>query len=166
MFEIGTVGTILQLLKLPDGTVKVLVEGTHRAKIKKYLDNDKFFEAQAEKIGDSNDDSQEQRALSRAVVTQFEQYIKLNKKIPPEVLVSVNQIDDASKLADTIASHISVKIQEKQELLELSSVSKRLEKFSATWKVRLAFCRLRSEFETALRDKWRKPKGSTTSMSK
>ena len=128
VFEIGTIGTILQLLKLTDGTVKVLVEGTHRAKIKKYLDNDKFFEAEAEKIEDSNDDSQEQRALSRAVVTQFEQYIKLNKKIPPEVLVSVNQIDDVSKLADTIASHIAVKIQEKQELLELSSVSARLEK--------------------------------------
>ena len=128
VFEIGTIGTILQLLKLPDGTVKVLVEGTHRAKIKKYLDNDKFFEAEAEKVEESNEDSQEQKALSRAVVTQFEQYIKLNKKIPPEVLVSVNQIDDVSKLADTIASHIAVKIQEKQELLELSSVSARLEK--------------------------------------
>ncbi len=128
VFEIGTIGTILQLLKLPDGTVKVLVEGTHRAKIKKYLDNDKFFEAEAEKVEDGVGDSQEQKALSRAVVTQFEQYIKLNKKIPPEVLVSVNQIDDASKLADTIASHIAVKIQEKQELLELSSVSERLEK--------------------------------------
>ena len=128
VFEIGTIGTILQLLKLPDGTVKVLVEGTHRAKIKKYLDNDKFFEAEAEKVEESHDDSQEQKALSRAVVTQFEQYIKLNKKIPPEVLVSVNQIDDVSKLADTIASHIAVKIQEKQELLELSSVSARLEK--------------------------------------
>ena len=128
VFEIGTIGTILQLLKLPDGTVKVLVEGTHRAKIKKYLNNDKFFEAEAEKVEDRNDDSQEQKALSRAVVTQFEQYIKLNKKIPPEVLVSVNQIDDASKLADTIASHIAVKIQEKQELLELGSVSERLEK--------------------------------------
>ena len=128
VFEIGTIGTILQLLKLPDGTVKVLVEGTQRAKIRKYLDNDKFFEAEAEKIEDSGEDNQEQKALSRAVVTQFEQYIKLNKKIPPEVLVSVNQIDDASKLADTIASHIAVKIQEKQELLELSSVSERLEK--------------------------------------
>ena len=128
VFEIGTIGTILQLLKLPDGTVKVLVEGSHRAKINKYLDNDKFFEAEAEKVEESHDDSQEQKALSRAVVTQFEQYIKLNKKIPPEVLVSVNQIDDASKLADTIASHIAVKIQEKQELLELSSVSERLEK--------------------------------------
>ena len=128
VFEIGTIGTILQLLKLPDGTVKVLVEGMQRAKIKKYLDNDKFFEAEAERIDDGGEDSQEQKALTRAVVTQFEQYIKLNKKIPPEVLVSVNQIDDPSKLADTIASHIAVKIKEKQELLELSSVSERLEK--------------------------------------
>ncbi|MFL2933804.1 MAG: endopeptidase La [Thalassobaculaceae bacterium] len=128
VFEIGTIGTILQLLKLPDGTVKVLVEGMQRAKIKKYVDNDKFFEAEAERIDDGGGDSQEQKALTRAVVTQFEQYIKLNKKIPPEVLVSVNQIDDPSKLADTIASHIAVKIKEKQELLELSSVSERLEK--------------------------------------
>ena len=128
VFEIGTIGTILQLLKLPDGTVKVLVEGMQRAKIKKYVDNDKFFEAEAERIDDGGEDSQEQKALTRAVVTQFEQYIKLNKKIPPEVLVSVNQIDDPSKLADTIASHIAVKIKEKQELLELSSVSERLEK--------------------------------------
>ena len=128
VFEVGTVGTVLQLLKLPDGTVKVLVEGTHRAKITSYVENNKFFEAHAEIIEEIDDNTQEQEALTRAVVTQFEQYIKLNKKIPPEVLVSVNQIDDASKLADTIASHIAVKIQEKQTLLELTSVAERLEK--------------------------------------
>ncbi|MDG1885790.1 MAG: endopeptidase La [Alphaproteobacteria bacterium] len=128
VFEVGTVGTVLQLLKLPDGTVKVLVEGTHRAKITSYVENNKFFEAHAEIIEEIDDNTQEQEALTRAVVAQFEQYIKLNKKIPPEVLVSVNQIDDASKLADTIASHIAVKIQEKQTLLELTSVAERLEK--------------------------------------
>ncbi|MBT5912955.1 MAG: endopeptidase La [Rhodospirillaceae bacterium] len=128
VFEVGTVGTVLQLLKLPDGTVKVLVEGTHRAKITSYVENNKFFEAHAEIIEEIDDNTQEQEALTRAVVTQFEQYIKLNKKIPPEVLVSVNQIADASKLADTIASHIAVKIQEKQTLLELTSVAERLEK--------------------------------------
>ena len=128
VFEVGTVGTVLQLLKLPDGTVKVLVEGTHRAKITSYVENDKFFEAHAEIIDEVSDNSQEEEALKRAVVTQFEQYIKLNKKIPPEVLVSVNQIDDPSKLADTIASHIAVKIQEKQTLLELIKITERLEK--------------------------------------
>ncbi|MBT6308080.1 MAG: endopeptidase La [Rhodospirillaceae bacterium] len=128
VFEVGTVGTVLQLLKLPDGTVKVLVEGTHRAKITSYVENNKFFEAHAEIIEEIDDNTQEKEALTRAVVTQFEQYIKLNKKIPPEVLVSVNQIADASKLADTIASHIAVKIQEKQTLLELTSVAERLEK--------------------------------------
>jgi ATP-dependent Lon protease len=128
VFEVGTVGTVLQLLKLPDGTVKVLVEGTHRAKITSYVENDKFFEAHAEIIDEVSDNTQEEEALKRAVVTQFEQYIKLNKKIPPEVLVSVNQIDDPSKLADTIASHIAVKIQEKQTLLELIKITERLEK--------------------------------------
>jgi ATP-dependent Lon protease len=128
VFEVGTVGTVLQLLKLPDGTVKVLVEGTHRAKITSYVENDKFFEAHAEIIDEVSDNTQEEEALKRAVVTQFEQYIKLNKKIPPEVLVSVNQIDDPSKLADTIASHIAIKIQEKQTLLELIKITERLEK--------------------------------------
>lgn len=128
VFEVGTVGTVLQLLKLPDGTVKVLVEGTHRAKITSYVENDKFFEAHAEIIDEVSENTQEEEALKRAVVTQFEQYIKLNKKIPPEVLVSVSQIEDPSKLADTIASHIAVKIPEKQTLLELIKITERLEK--------------------------------------
>ena len=128
VYAVGTVGTVLQLLKLPDGTVKVLVEGAHRARIIDYSENSEFFEAVAEPIEESLGDSQEQEALSRAVVAQFEQYIKLNKKIPPEVLVSVNQIDDAPKLADTIASHLALKIAEKQELLEIEGVVERLER--------------------------------------
>ena len=105
VYQIGTIGTVLQLLKLPDGTVKVLVEGSFRAKISNFTDNEAFFEAYAEKIEETDGDQQEQTALGRAVVTQFEQYIKLNKKIPPEVLTSVKQIEDTAKLADTIASH-------------------------------------------------------------
>jgi len=128
VYAVGTIGTVLQLLKLPDGTVKVLVEGAHRARIVDYSDNPEFFEAVAEPIEEDLGDSQEQEALSRAVVAQFEQYIKLNKKIPPEVLVSVNQIDDAPKLADTIASHLALKISEKQELLEIEGVVERLER--------------------------------------
>ena len=128
VYSVGTIGTVLQLLKLPDGTVKVLVEGAHRARIVDYSDNPEFFEAVAEPIEEGLGDTQEQEALSRAVVAQFEQYIKLNKKIPPEVLVSVNQIDDAPKLADTIASHLALKISEKQELLEIEGVVERLER--------------------------------------
>jgi ATP-dependent Lon protease len=128
IFTIGTIGTVLQLLKLPDGTVKVLVEGGQRARIVRFADNEAFFQAHAEVIGEKPGQHQEIEALSRTVVAQFEQYIKLNKKIPPEVLVSINQIDEPGKLADTVASHLSLKIPEKQELLETETVSERLEK--------------------------------------
>src|SRR5271155_4176046 len=128
IYTVGTVGTVLQLLKLPDGTVKVLVEGGQRARIQRFADNDSFFQAFAETIGESTGAQQETEALARTVVSQFEQYIKLNKKIPPEVLVSINQIEDPGKLADTVASHLSLKISEKQELLETAAVSERLEK--------------------------------------
>jgi ATP-dependent Lon protease len=127
----GTVASVLQLLKLPDSTVKVLVEGGHRARIVRHLDNPDFFQAYAEPLGDRPIDARELEALSRSVVSQFEQYVKLNRKIPPEVLVSLNQIDDPSKLADTVASHLTVKIQDKQELLELESVGERLERVYA-----------------------------------
>ena len=128
IYTVGTIGTVLQLLKLPDGTVKVLVEGSQRAKIIRYTDNESFFQAEAELIVEDNDEDKDVEALSRSVVGQFEHYIKLNKKIPNEVLVSLNQIDDPSKLSDTIASHLALKIAEKQELLELLSPGERLEK--------------------------------------
>jgi ATP-dependent Lon protease len=128
MYAVGTVGTVLQLLKLPDGTVKVLVEGGMRAKIEEFSEIDPFFIARAGEMAESDKDGKEVEALARSVITQFEQYIKLNKKIPPEVLVSVNQIEDPSKLADTVASHLTLKISDKQELLEIASVSARLEK--------------------------------------
>ena len=128
IYDFGTVSTVLQLLKLPDGTVKVLVEGGQRARITGYKENESFFEAYAEFIDEPKEEPKELEALSRSVVSQFEQYIKLNKKIPPEVLVSVNQIENPSKLADTVASHLSLKIAEKQELLEVKTVSERLER--------------------------------------
>jgi ATP-dependent Lon protease len=132
IYSVGTVGTVLQLLKLPDGTVKVLVEGGYRARIKRFAENDAFFVAEASALTDAADPAgKEVEALARSVVSQFEQYIKLNKKVPPEVLVSINQIEDPSKLADTVASHLSLKIAEKQELLEIGSVSERLEKIYA-----------------------------------
>ncbi len=131
LFQIGTISTVLQLLKLPDGTVKVLVEGGRRARVAGFKETAPFFEAFVEKIEEAPVEGRETEALARTVVAQFEQYIKLNKKIAPEVLVSVNQIEDASKLADTIASHLGLKIPEKQELLELPSVAARLEKVFA-----------------------------------
>ena len=127
IFTVGTIGTVLQLLKLPDGTVKVLVEGGQRARIARFAENEAFFQAHAEVVAEKPGTHQEIEALARTVVAQFEQYIKLNKKIPPEVLVSINQIEDPGKLADTVASHLSLKIPEKQELLETEAVSERLE---------------------------------------
>ena len=128
IYSVGTVSTVLQLLKLPDGTVKVLVEGGRRAKIMKYGDKNEFFQAEVEYIDEQDGDEKELEALSRSVVGEFEQYIKLNKKIPPEALVSINQIEDASKLADTVASHLALKISEKQELLEIQTTGERLER--------------------------------------
>jgi ATP-dependent Lon protease len=131
LYEVGTVSTVLQLLKLPDGTVKVLVEGGKRARVTGFKETDQYFEAYATPIDETVGEAPELEALSRTVVTQFEQYIKLNKKIAPEVLVSINQIEDAAKLADTVASHLNLKISEKQELLDTPSVSARLERVFA-----------------------------------
>ena len=128
IYRIGTVSTVLQLLKLPDGTVKVLVEGGRRALISSFVENANFFQAQAEIVPEDDADSPDTPALVRTVVSQFEQYVKLNKKIPPEVMVSLNQIEDPSKLADTVASHLVLNVAEKQELLEIHGVVERLEK--------------------------------------
>ncbi|MCX8099650.1 MAG: endopeptidase La [Geminicoccaceae bacterium] len=128
IYRVGTVSSVLQLLKLPDGTVKVLVEGQARAQITTFIDNPRFFQVRAELFPEQPSDPREIEALARAVTSQFEQYIKLNKKVPPEVLVSLQQIDDPSKLADTIAAHLTLKIPEKQELLETPSLAERLEK--------------------------------------
>ena len=129
--RVGTIGTVLQLLKLPDGTVKVLVEGGSRVRIVRFTETDDFFQAQATVIDEVVGDAPELEALARSVISQFEQYVKLNKKIPPEVLVALNQIDDPSKLADTVASHLTVRVSEKQELLEIGSVVARLERVFA-----------------------------------
>lgn len=131
LYEIGTLGTVLQLLKLPDGSIKVLVEGHHRVKISQVTDNEQFLEANyADISAEIPEQSVELEALSRTTLKQFEQYIKLNKKIPSEVLVSFGQIEDASKLADSISSHLVVNIANKQELLEIINVSKRLDRIS------------------------------------
>ena len=126
--DMGTLASVLQLLKLPDGTVKVLVEGTGRALIARYTENENYFEVEIDPVEETLGAENEIEALSRSVVSQFESYVKLNKKISPEVLGTTSQIEDYSKLADTIASHLAIKIAEKQKVLEVTSVSERLER--------------------------------------
>ena len=129
LYTMATMGTVLQLLKLPDGAIKVLVEGGSRAHVENFIDQDDYLEAEVtfpeDNLGENNAETD---ALGRATLQQFEDYIKLNKKIPQEVMVSLGQVEDPSKLADTIASHLAVNLSEKQELLEQTSVSDRLEK--------------------------------------
>ena len=123
IFETGTLASVLQLLKLPDGTVKVLVEGAERAKVLKYTDRSDYYEADATVLADDVGDRVEAEAMARSVVTEFEGYVKLNKKVSPEVVGVVQQIEDYAKLADTVASHLAVKIPDKQDILETPSVT-------------------------------------------
>jgi len=128
IYEIGTLASVLQLLKLPDGTVKVLVEGAARAKVERYSDRTEYYEAAAVVLADSSGEQVEGEALARSVINEFENYVKLNKKVSPEVVSLVQQIEDYAKLADTVASHLAVKIPDKQLILETPSVTERLEK--------------------------------------
>jgi ATP-dependent Lon protease len=128
IYKIGTLASVLQLLKLPDGTVKVLVEGVERAEIGNYSDRADYYEAEAKVLPVDVGDPVEVEALARSVVNEFESYVKLNKKVSPEVVSVISQIDDHSKLSDTVASHLAVKIQDKQAVLELTNVASRLEK--------------------------------------
>src|SRR4029078_3426768 len=128
IYKVGTLANVLQLLKLPDGTVKVLVEGASRAEVKAYTRTDEYYAAAAEALPDSLGDQVEAEALARSVVSEFENYVKLNKKVSPEVVTAVTQIDEPSKLADTGGSHLAGKIPDKQDILETVSVTQRLEK--------------------------------------
>jgi ATP-dependent Lon protease len=128
IYKVGTVASVLQLLKLPDGTVKVLVEGAGRARIKNYLRTDEYYEAEVEILPDDLGDKVEAEALARSVMAEFENYVKLNKKVSPEITAAVSQLEDAAKLADTVASHLAIKIAEKQEILETPTVAERLER--------------------------------------
>ena len=129
VYHIGTIGTVVQMLRLPDGTVKVLIEGMERVKISKFCRNKDFMLAEAEILPEEeSSNSLELEALVRAVLSQFEEYVKLSRKTPPEVLVSVNQLKDYAKMADTIAAHLSLKIEDKQALLEGKTLADRFEK--------------------------------------
>ncbi|MBI5467519.1 MAG: endopeptidase La [Deltaproteobacteria bacterium] len=128
IYEVGTLGTILQLLRLPDGTVKVLVEGKRRARIKEFVSEDECFMVSVEDVEEVVDETVETEALVRSVVKSFETYVKYNKRVPPEMIMSVSSIEDPSRLADTIASHLTVKLEDKQALLTIPSPTKRLER--------------------------------------
>ncbi|MGY3886943.1 endopeptidase La [Aeromonas aquatica] len=127
IFSVGTVANILQMLKLPDGTVKVLVEGGQRARLERMIDDKDFFVGEAQYIASAAIEEKDQDVLVRSAIGQFEGYIKLNKKIPPEVLTSISAIDDAARLADTMAAHMPLKLEDKQKVLEIASVSERIE---------------------------------------
>ncbi|MEX2276596.1 MAG: LON peptidase substrate-binding domain-containing protein, partial [Cucumibacter sp.] len=131
LYDVGTVASILQLLKLPDGTVKILVEGVSRARIQEFVQTEEYLEASVALLTEKAHDEVEAEALSRSAIAEFENYVKLNKKVSPEVVSSVTQIEDHAKLADTIASHLAVKIQDRQAVLALDSVTARLEKVLA-----------------------------------
>lgn len=131
LYAIGTISTVLQLLKLPDGTVKVLVEGERRGRVLEYTQSDPYFMAKAEYIDEEGFREEESEVLVRTLMSQFEKYVKLNKKIPPEIVSSVASIEDPSRLADTIAAHMSLKIQEKQSVLEITGLRDRFERLMA-----------------------------------
>src|SRR5215470_2441660 len=128
IYRVGTLGTVVQLLRLPDGTVKVLVEGKKRARILKYVDHAEYFLVEAEPVEEPSNRSTVIEALLRSVNSAFENYVKLNKKIPPEMIMSVSSIDDPARLSDTIVAHLGIKLEDKQTLLEMVSPAERLEK--------------------------------------
>jgi ATP-dependent Lon protease len=151
IFATGTLASVLQLLKLPDGTVKVLVEGASRAEVNRYIPGDNYFVAEAIAVADEPIDKIEAEALSRSVVSEFESYVKLNKKISPEVVSAVNQIDDYGKLADTIASHLAVKLADKQAILEMRSVAKRFEKCLALMEGEISVLQVEKRIRTRVK---------------
>jgi ATP-dependent Lon protease len=151
IYTAGTLASVLQLLKLPDGTVKVLVEGTARAAIRGYTRTEDFYEAEAELVADENADAIEVEALARSVVSEFEGYVKLNKKVSAEVVASVTQIDDYSKLADTVAAHLAVKIADKQVVLETVSVAQRLEKCLALMESEISVLQVEKRIRTRVK---------------
>ena len=128
IFEVGTIGTILQILRLPDNTVKVLVEGKRRARIRQYIETDRMIEAVVEELDETQWDDVEVEALVRSLKTTFENYVKLNKRIPPEMLMSVNTIEDPARLGDLVVAHLNLKLEDKQEILEIANPGKRLER--------------------------------------
>jgi ATP-dependent Lon protease len=151
IFTTGTLASVLQLLKLPDGTVKVLIEGLTRARVRRYLPTEGYYEAEAEAVADDPLEKVEAEALARSVLSEFESYVKLNKKISPEVVAAVGQINDYSRLADTIASHLAIKLADKQAILEIDSVIKRFEKCLALMEGEISVLQVEKRIRTRVK---------------
>ncbi|GAB3022294.1 endopeptidase La [Bowmanella dokdonensis] len=156
IYKVGTIATILQLLKLPDGTVKVLVEGNVRGEIQTYLQTEEFFIAEVLKKDDGEIAEAEQEVLIRSATSQFEGYVKLNKKIPPEVLTSLNGIEDAARLADTMAAHMPLKLAEKQKVLEMAKVNERLEYLMALMESEIDLLQVEKKIRTRVKKQMEK----------
>ncbi|WP_333833563.1 endopeptidase La, partial [Rubrimonas sp.] len=151
IFETGAVANVLQLLKLPDGTVKVLVEGRARARITGYTDRAEFFEATCEPIAESAGDPAAVEALVRSIAAEFERYVKLNKNVPQEAVATVSEIEDGAKLADTISGHLSVKLSEKQKLLEIADVAERLERIYGLMQGEISVLQVEKKIKTRVK---------------
>ena len=156
IFSVGTIATILQLLKLPDGTVKVLVEGNVRGEIGTYSQSEPFFTATVNRVNDESLPESEQEVLIRSAVSQFEGYVKLNKKIPPEVLTSLNGIEDAARLADTMAAHMPLKLAEKQKVLEMKGINERLEYLMALMEGEIDLLQVEKKIRTRVKKQMEK----------
>lgn len=156
IFKVGTLSTVVQLVKLPDGTVKVLVEGIERVSLDEFIPNDGFMKVEVTRLPEAEAHDVEEEALSRAVMSEFEEYVKLSKKTPPEVLVSVSQIDDLTKLADTIASHLSLKIEEKQSLLESISLKDRFHKLLELMNSEMTLLEVENKIKTRVKKQMEK----------
>ncbi len=151
IFLVGTLSSIIQLLRLPDGTVKVLVEGKRRARIKKFIDSEPYFRVEAEEIQEQLDASSEIEALMRSIHNSFETYVKLNKKIPPEMIVSTASIDDPVRLSDTVAAHLNLKLSDKQELLETESTNQRLRKLYELMQAEIEILQIERKIRTRVK---------------
>jgi ATP-dependent Lon protease len=156
IYSVGTIATILQLLKLPDGTVKVLVEGSVRGQIDSYQQSEPYFVANVDKLEDESIEESEQEVLIRSAVSQFEGYVKLNKKIPPEVLTSLNGIEDAARLADTMAAHMPLKLTEKQKVLEMQGINERLEYLMALMEGEIDLLQVEKKIRTRVKKQMEK----------
>jgi len=156
VYQAGTIATILQMLKLPDGTVKVLVEGVRRAEILQFVETEEFFTADIEFLDIETVDEDDCEALVRSAISQFEGYVKLNKKIPPEVLTSVSGIDDAEQLADTMAAHMPLKLAEKQKVLEIKNVAQRLEYLMALMEGEIDILQVEKKIRTRVKKQMEK----------
>ena len=156
IYTVGTIATILQLLKLPDGTVKVLVEGSVRGQIDSYQQSEPYFIANVDKLEDEAIEEGEQEVLIRSAVSQFEGYVKLNKKIPPEVLTSLNGIEDAARLADTMAAHMPLKLAEKQKVLEMQGINERLEYLMALMEGEIDLLQVEKKIRTRVKKQMEK----------